>query len=185
MVGVSAEDSQWQAVANKLKHFPKLLGSFVGGETRAHTVLNGLHALAGRAKPQDFVMVHDAVRPCLRAEDIDRLIGAVKAHADGGLLALPVADTVKRVDGLKNVIETVSRANLWRALTPQMFSFQKLKHAIQESLIRGVDVTDEASAIEAVGDHPMVVAGHPDNIKITVPEDLPLAELFLRQQRRA
>ncbi len=184
LVGISADDAHWRDLAAKLAPLTKLLGTFAGGATRAQTVLNGLHLLQGRAQADDWVMVHDAVRPCLRASDLDRLIAAVKDHADGGLLALPVSDTVKRADETTRVVETVPRANLWRALTPQMFRLGKLRHALERALAEGADVTDEAAAIEAAGGRPMLVAGHPDNIKITVPEDLPLAELFLRQQRR-
>jgi 2-C-methyl-D-erythritol 4-phosphate cytidylyltransferase len=182
MVGLAADDDHWRRTAITA---PKLLGTFAGGATRAHTVLNGLTALAAHARADDWVMVHDAVRPCLRAGDVDRLIAEATTNPDGGLLALPVSDTVKRVDDSNHVIETVSRANLWRALTPQMFRLSRLEAALQQALAREVEVTDEASAVEAAGGRPVVVAGHPDNIKITMPEDLPLAELFLRQQRSA
>lgn len=183
-VGVAADDRHWSGLATELKHLSKLLGTFKGGATRAQTVFNGLRALAKHSKTDDWVLIHDAVRPCLRPADIDRLIAAVMGHADGGLLAVPVSDTVKRVDASGRVNETVVRADLWRALTPQLFRLDKLERALQQALARGADVTDEAAAIEAAGGHPLVVQGHPDNIKITVPEDLPLAELFLRQQGR-
>ena len=179
MVGVAADDEHWRRAAITL---PKLLGTFTGGATRAHTVLNGLAALAAHARMDDWVMVHDAVRPCLRQDDIDRLITVAMSNTDGGLLALPVSDTVKRVDSADKVVETVSRTNLWRALTPQMFRFDRLQVALQQALVRGAEVTDEASAIEAAGGRPVLVAGHADNIKITMPADLPLAELFLHQQ---
>jgi 2-C-methyl-D-erythritol 4-phosphate cytidylyltransferase len=119
LVGVSAEDRHWKDLELELR-LPKLLGTFPGGATRAHTVLNGLQALADRAQPDDWAMVHDAARPCLRTQDVDRLIDAVQAHADGGLLALPVSDTVKRTDAGRRVVQTVPRANLWRALTPRV-----------------------------------------------------------------
>lgn len=179
LVGLAPDDEHWQRAAI---HLPKLLGTFTGGGTRAQTVLNGLAALAAHARADDWVMVHDAVRPCLRADDVQRLIEGATASGDGGLLALPVSDTVKRVDGSSKVVETVARANLWRALTPQLFRVDRLETALRRALDRGVDATDEAAAIEADGGHPLVVAGHPDNIKITLPEDLPLAELFLRRQ---
>jgi 2-C-methyl-D-erythritol 4-phosphate cytidylyltransferase len=179
LVGVAADDTYWQPASIAA---PKLLGTYTGGATRAQTVLNGLRALAAHAAPDDWVMVHDAVRPCLRTGDVDALIAAATASAAGALLALPVSDTVKRVDGSNLVLETVARTNLWRALTPQMFRIDRLEAALRLGVARGVEITDEASAIEAAGGHPVVVAGHPDNIKITMPEDLPLAELFLRQQ---
>ncbi len=181
MVGLAVDDVHWaKAVATPAK----FLGSCIGGATRAHTVLNGLHALLQHAKPDDWVMVHDAVRPCLRLADVDRLIAAATAHTHGALLALPVSDTVKRVDESGQIVETVARANLWRALTPQMFRIDRLEQALQQSLARGAEITDEAAAIEVAGGRPVVVQGRPDNIKITVPEDLALAELFLKQQER-
>jgi 2-C-methyl-D-erythritol 4-phosphate cytidylyltransferase len=182
LVGLAPDDSHWSAASISL---PKLLGTYAGGATRAHTVLNGLQALAAHAAADDWVMVHDAVRPCLRLADLDALIAAALTSAGGALLALPVSDTVKRVDGSNLVLETVTRTNLWRALTPQMFRIDQLEAAVRTALARGVEITDEASAIEAAGGQPLTVAGHPDNIKITMPQDLPLAELFLHQQERA
>lgn len=109
LVGLAADDDHWRRAAIAL---PKLLGCFTGGATRAQTVLNGLAALAAHARSDDWVMVHDAVRPCLRIGDIERLIDAAGNSPDGGLLGLPVSDTVKRVDGTDRVLETVSRSNL-------------------------------------------------------------------------
>ena len=182
LVGVSDQDNHWQRLAPELGHLPRFLGSSPGGETRAHTVLNGLGKLANHAKLEDWVLVHDAVRPCVRHDDIDKLISAVD-EGDGGLLALPVSDTVKRVDGAGRIIETVNRQGLWRAATPQMFRIGKLKQALEKALSDGIEITDEASAIEAAGGHPRVVACHADNIKITLPDDLALAELYLKQQQ--
>ncbi|MBI3574930.1 MAG: 2-C-methyl-D-erythritol 4-phosphate cytidylyltransferase, partial [Gammaproteobacteria bacterium] len=131
-----------------------------------------------------WVLVHDAVRPCVRLSDIDALVSAVESGEDGGLLALPVADTVKRADEAGCVAETVSRAGLWRALTPQMFRIGALRMALEKSLSHSSEITDEAAAIEAAGGHPKLVTGHADNIKITLPGDLALAELFLKQQEK-
>ncbi len=185
LVGIAADDPHWSSQAGASAPWPRLLGTYPGGPTRAHTVLNGLGALAPHAAPTDWVLVHDAVRPCVRARDIDRLIDAATASEHGGLLALPMADTVKRADASDRVIETVPRARLWRALTPQMFRHAALQQALTQALQRHVEVTDEAMAIELAGGRPLLVAGHPDNIKITLPGDLPLAELFLRQQAGA
>jgi 2-C-methyl-D-erythritol 4-phosphate cytidylyltransferase len=182
LVGVSDQDSHWQRLASEWGCLPGFLGSSPGGETRAHTVLNGLGKLADHAKPEDWVLVHDAVRPCVRLDDIDKLISAVDA-VDGGLLALPILDTVKRVDNAGRIIETVNRKGLWRAATPQMFRIGKLQQALEKALDDGYEITDEASAIEAAGGHPYVVACHADNIKITLPDDLALAELYLKQQQ--
>lgn len=184
LIGLSAEDSYWPQIAGEAKRVPKFLGTYAGGATRAHTVLNGLRALAAHARDTDRVLVHDAVRPCVRLADIDALIGAVETDGDGGLLALPVADTVKRADEHLHVVETVARDGLWRALTPQMFRIRDLRAALERALARDLDITDEAAAIEAAGGHPRLVAGHADNIKITLPGDIALAELFLKRQEK-
>lgn len=183
LVGVAPDDQDWQQLATNLKRLPKFLGTSDGGVTRAHTVLNGLKALAKHAKPDDWVLVHDAVRPCVRRDDIDKLIAAVSAGEEGGLLAFPVADTVKRVDNAGRVLETISREGLWRAATPQMFRIDKLAQALEQAMKTGKEITDEASAIEAIGGQPRVVACHGDNIKITLPQDLALAELYMKQQQ--
>lgn len=183
MVGVSDQDHHWQSLAADLKRLPNFLGKYAGGETRAQTVLNGLKELIKHAKPEDWVLVHDAVRPCVRHVDIDKLIATVGKKEQGGLLAFPVSDTVKRVDNEGRVLETVKRTGLWRAATPQMFQIKNLTQALEKAMGKGSEITDEASAIEAAGGHPRVVACHLDNIKITLPEDIALAELYLKQQQ--
>lgn len=183
MAGVSDQDRHWQALIPVLANLPKFLGKYSGGETRAQTVLNGLKALSKHAKSDDWVLVHDAVRPCIRHADIDKLIAAVGNDREGGLLAFPVSDTVKRVDNEGCVVETVRREGLWRAATPQMFRIGALASALENALKQNSEITDEASAIEAAGGHPRVVACHADNIKITLSEDLALAELYLKQQQ--
>lgn len=179
LVGISEDDVYWPTLSGP---FPKLLGTYAGGIERARTVLNGLRRLGDHASADDWVLVHDAARPCVQHADIDTLLAAVAGHADGGLLALPVSDTLKRADRLGGVEETVPRHGLWRALTPQVFPFGVLQAALEKALHDGVEVTDEASAMEYAGAHPRLVHGHADNIKITVPEDLALAELYLRAQ---
>ena len=183
LVGVAADDQHWAAFESELKETPKMLGTFAGSDTRADTVLNGIGALTSYASSEDWVLVHDAARPCVRQADIHKLISEVQGHEDGGLLALPVSDTVKRTDDTRAILETVSRANLWRAVTPQLFPLERLSCALEQALSAGVVITDEAAAVEYVGGRPRVVAGHADNIKITVVEDLALAELFLKQQQ--
>ena len=183
MVGVSDQDRHWQTLVPMPSQHPKFLGEYPGGATRAHTVLNGLRALAEHAKPDDWVLVHDAVRPCVRHEDIDKLIVTVNDGQEGGLLAFSISDTVKRVDNNGHVLETVNREGLWRAATPQMFRIKSLTQALEKAMKQGSEITDEASAIEAADGHPRVVACNADNIKITLPEDLALAELYLRQQQ--
>lgn len=184
MVGISSGDRHWQAHETEAERLPKFLGTYPGGETRAHTVLNGLKALTAHAREADWVLVHDAVRPCVRLADIDALVNVIETNGDGGLLALPVADTVKRADESGCVRETVSREGLWRALTPQMFRIGALRSALERALAQGDEITDEAAAIEMASGHPRLVAGHADNIKITLPGDLALAELFLKQQEK-
>lgn len=179
---LAANDAYWPTLAVNL---PKLLAPAIGGAERALTVLNGLRALAAHTHVDDWVLVHDAVRPCVRPGDIDVLIARAGAHAVGGLLGLPVTDTVKRADADGRVLETVARRGLWRALTPQMFRIGALTDALTRALAAGVDITDEASAMEYAGHAPLMVAGHGDNIKVTVPADLPLAELYLKQQLEA
>jgi 2-C-methyl-D-erythritol 4-phosphate cytidylyltransferase len=181
--GVAREDQYWPSLAADLKRLPKFLGTCSGGETRADTVLNGLKELTKHAKPDDWVLVHDAVRPCVRQGDIDKLISAVSGGEEGGLLAFPVSDTVKRVDNAGRVKETVNREGLWRAATPQMFRIKTLTRALEKAMKTGKEITDEASAMEAAGGHPQLVACHTDNIKITLAEDLALAELYMKQQQ--
>jgi 2-C-methyl-D-erythritol 4-phosphate cytidylyltransferase len=183
LVGVAQDDQHWPSLVTDLKRLPKFLGTCPGGETRAHTVLNGLKELMKHAKPDDWVLVHDAVRPCVRQSDIDKLIATVNKGGEGGLLAFPVSDTVKRVDNAGRVLETVSREGLWRAATPQMFRIKALTHALEQAMKTGKEITDEASAMEAAGGHPHVVACHTDNIKITLADDLALAELYMKQQQ--
>ncbi|MCW8922387.1 MAG: 2-C-methyl-D-erythritol 4-phosphate cytidylyltransferase [Gammaproteobacteria bacterium] len=157
-----------------------------GGEERCDSVLNALNALAERKDfdaDNDWVLVHDAVRPCVRLDDIDRLIELSTASESGGLLALPVRDTMKRAGEARTVQATVDREGLWHALTPQLFPHKKLQAALIKALEEGVVVTDESSAMEHAGFAPKLVEGHEDNIKITRPNDLPLAELFIASQQ--
>jgi 2-C-methyl-D-erythritol 4-phosphate cytidylyltransferase len=181
VVGIAADDAFWPTLATEI---PNLLTTYVGGAERAQTVLNGLRALQPYAAPNDWVLVHDAARPCVRHADIETLLLAIAGHADGGLLALPLSDTVKRADHNGCSQETVARSGLWRALTPQVFRLTALRDALESAIAEGVEITDEASAMEYSGARPRLVPGHADNIKITVPADLALAELFLREQAR-
>ena len=155
-----------------------------GGKQRCHSVLNGLKCLQGKAQTEDWVLVHDAARPCVRQQDLHHLQEAVKGHAVGGLLGFPVHDTMKRADQEGLVEMTVDRRGLWHACTPQMFRYGMLRDALEQALADGYEVTDEASAIEHAGYRPLLVESHADNIKITQPADLPLAEFFLHQQGR-
>jgi 2-C-methyl-D-erythritol 4-phosphate cytidylyltransferase len=150
-----------------------------GGATRAASVLNGLNALKDDVEADDWVLVHDAARPCLGQVALDRLRTEVGNDAVGGLLALPVADTLKRADAAGRVVQTESRADLWAAQTPQMFRYRLLVEALALAGT-AAGVTDEASAIERAGRHPKLVMGDGRNLKVTYPQDLALAELILR-----
>ncbi len=183
-VGISKDDTDWPGIEAQLADLSNYSGSYTGGRERAQTVLNGLNSLANQADPQDWVLVHDAARPCVRQQDVDKLIAEVRqSGGEGGLLALAIADTVKRANDKQQVLETVDRKGLWRAQTPQMFRLGPLKMGLEQALDSGQEITDEASAMEFAGCRPLIVSGHADNIKITVPEDLALAEWYLQQQR--
>jgi 2-C-methyl-D-erythritol 4-phosphate cytidylyltransferase len=147
-----------------------------GGGTRRESVLNGLHAMRGWADDEDWVLVHDAARPGLTSALIDKLILALDDDPVGGLLAVPLADTLKLCGGQMRVEATVPRDRLWMAQTPQMFRYALLRRALECA----GEVTDEASAIEALGLQPKLVEGSMRNFKVTLPQDLPLAELFLK-----
>lgn len=181
VVGLASDDRHWP----KLKSIPaKLLSTYAGGPERAVTVLHGLRALAAYADPHDWVLVHDAVRPCLRSGDIAKLVDTVGEYPDGGLLGLPVTDTVKRADSDGRVIDTVARERLWRALTPQMFRVAALQQALERALRDNVAITDEATAVEYCGGRPLLVGGQADNIKITYAGDLALAEFYMHRQEQ-
>jgi 2-C-methyl-D-erythritol 4-phosphate cytidylyltransferase len=158
-----------------------------GGAERADSVCNALALIetrlvpaqpAGSAGVTEWALVHDAVRPCLSDADLDRLIATALASEHGALLAAPTRDTMKRVREAR-VVETVPRDDLWHALTPQMFPLAALRRALEGARAEGVAVTDESQAMERLGWRPAVVQGRADNIKITRPEDLALAALFL------
>ncbi len=154
-----------------------------GGAERCHSVLNALEALQGRAREEDTVLVHDAARPCVRPEDVVRLLQAVQGDEAGGLLGVPVRDSMKRAAG-DRVDHAVEREGLWHALTPQAFPWGVLRRALAAALAAGEQPTDEAAAVARTGLRPRLVEGHADNLKITRPEDLALAEFYLRRQEQ-
>jgi 2-C-methyl-D-erythritol 4-phosphate cytidylyltransferase len=171
-VVVSADDGQIDAAA------PRNGVSVLrcGGATRMESILNGLHAMAEAVRDDDWVLVHDAARPGLNSALIDKLIAEVGAHPVGGLLALPVVDTVKR--GAGAAVSTISRDGLWLAQTPQMFRYRLLRDALAAATDAAA-ITDDASAVEAMGHAPMLVEGHPRNLKVTLPRDIEIAEMYL------
>lgn len=179
VVALATDDGHWERLG--LDALAKVQVT-PGGAERCHSVLAALQRLATRAHPEDWVLVHDAARPCLRSTDVDRLIAAGTGHPVGALLGLPVRDTMKRADLGKQVVETVPRSGLWHALTPQMFRLGMLAEALSRSIAQGVLVTDEAEAMERAGLHPLLVEGHADNLKVTHPEDLAMAEALLRER---
>jgi len=147
-----------------------------GGATRMESIRNGLRALQGSLDGEDWILVHDAARPGLDAELIGRLIVETGEHPAGGLLALPVVDTVKR--SAAGALATVPRDNLWLAQTPQMFRYSLLCRAL-DAATDPAAVTDDASAVEALGLAPRLVEGHPRNLKVTLPADIRIAEMYL------
>lgn len=175
VVVISPDDEHWQwhdwsAWGERLRVLR------CGGASRAESVLNGLVEMSAWCGRDDWVLVHDAARPCLPAKALAALIDAVGADPVGGLLAVPVADTLKRADALGRVAATEPRAGLWQAQTPQMFRHGLLIGALREA---GGDVTDDASAVERAGLHPLLVEADSRNLKVTYPQDLQLAGLIL------
>jgi len=155
-----------------------------GGKERVDSVLNGLQVI----NDKEWVLVHDAARPCVTHDDIDKLIKQCLASNSGGILAAPVVDTMKlainnNANEATQVSKTIDRSSLWHAFTPQMFKTKELKQAIEEAQKKGLLITDESSAIESVGLPCLLVSGRIDNIKITRPEDLVLADFYLKQQQ--
>lgn len=181
IVPVAADDTRAAALAYRE---PSLLRFVAGGAERADSVLAGLEAIAAQAADDDWVLVHDVARPCVRLADIESLLAALVQHPVGGLLANRVRDTMKRGRG-DEVAETVPRDDLWHALTPQVFRFGLLRRALLTARAQGRTVTDEAQAVELLGEHPLLVEGARDNLKITWPEDLRMAEAFLSLQEGA
>lgn len=180
VVALASDDRWWPDTA--LAGHAKVI-RVDGGAERAASVMNGLAKLSEGASDNDWVLVHDAARPCLRAGDLSKLIDELAGDPVGGLLAVPVHDTVKRADDDGLVAETLPREQLWRAYTPQMFRFGLLRQSLAAALATGRAVTDDASAMEQAGWSPRLIAGHADNIKVTTPEDLPLAAFTLEQIR--
>jgi 2-C-methyl-D-erythritol 4-phosphate cytidylyltransferase len=161
----------------------KLVVLSCGGLTRADSVLNGLTAAKQKnlVDSNDWILVHDAARPCLTSIQLDKLINELSIDEVGGLLAVPVADTLKRSSNTENrVTHTESRENLWQAQTPQMFRYDLLTHALRSAA--NINVTDDAGAVEALGFHPKLVLGDAYNFKVTYPQDLALAELIIQKR---
>ncbi|TCS40730.1 IspD/TarI family cytidylyltransferase [Reinekea marinisedimentorum] len=179
-IGLSAEDAAGQAIAAGYDE----LEVFTAGGERFETVLNGLNHMLESVHPFDWVLVHDIARPCVQAIDIQRLIDTVLVTQMGGILCQPITDTVKQASSLQGIPKTIDRSTLCAAQTPQCFRVQELRDALRKALDDGVNVTDEASAIEHISQPMNLVVGSSDNIKLTHPEDAALVEFYLTQQGR-
>ena len=176
---VLAPDDPWWSRYDWSALGPKLETLRCGGATRAASVTNGLQAAAMVASDDDWVLVHDAARPCLSAAMLDALLAELADDPVGGILAVPVADTLKRADGEQRVAATEPRDGLWQAQTPQMFRYGLLEKALKNEM----SVTDEAGAIEALGLKPRLVRADSTNLKVTYPADLALAAMILRARK--
>ena len=178
VVALAADDAHWPPVASRLRS--SKIQTTVGGANRQDSVSNGLDFLAAQAAGDDWILVHDAARPCLNAADLTALLDVLARTGDaaGAVLAAPIVDTVKRE--LADQLETVDRRGLWRALTPQVFTFSQLRRALREASLAGIAATDEAQAIERLGLRAVLVPGSAFNIKVTRAEDLAAAEGILK-----
>ena len=187
VVALAPGDAHFTPVAARLERARAgVLGTAAGGVHRSASVRSALASLHGTVAAEDWVLVHDAARPCLPRADLEALLEGLAAHPLGGVLAVAVADTLKRAQGgadALQVAETVERARLWRALTPQMFRYGKLCAALDAAHAAGRLPSDEAQALEWQGEHPALVEGSAANLKITTPADLTLAAATLRAQR--
>ncbi len=183
-VVVSAQDGRIEQLYPPARLPEKLVLLRCGGDTRADSVANGLAALLRQrlAAASDRILVHDAARCCLPATALQRLIEQAAEHPVGGILALPVADTLKRSSQDGHIAATVARSGLWQAQTPQLFAAGLLQRALAAA---GAQVTDEASAVEALGLAPLLVPGDSRNLKMTLPEDGELVRLLLQAEQAA
>ena len=176
-IGEQDNIAQTLALANQEKvHF------CLGGSERVHSVLNALQYLSKIANDDDWVFVHDAARPCVSQSSLENLVQSAVDSEQSAILAIPVRDTLKQVETPPQISTTVDRSTLWQAQTPQIAKLGMLKNAIEQALAAGATITDEASALEFVGEQVNVVQGRSDNIKITYPDDLELARLILASQ---
>ena len=176
VVAVAADDTRWPAL--RVAGHPKVR-TVTGGAERRDSVAAGLAAVAAASgEPDPWILVHDAARPCVPRADLEALLDALRESPDGALRAAPVADTLKLDGGDGRVARTVPRERLWRALTPQAFRLRRLR----AGLAAAAAATDEASAVEALGDRPRLVAGATTNVKITRPTDLEFARRVLQEE---
>ena len=176
IVVVHPDDNNWKTLGLEADQKFKFVS---GGEERQHSVLNGLLALGDEATENDWVLVHDAVRPCVEISDIEKLISTLRPHNIGGLLGSTSNNTLKLVNKQQEVVVTIDRSNYWNALTPQMFRYGLLKEAMEKIIEEELVITDEAAAMEFMGHRPQIIEGSKFNIKITREQDLILAGMIL------
>ena len=181
VVPLSSEDNYWTSLTI-LQH--PLVHTIHGGANRAESVLSGLNYLVDKAHALDWVLVHDAARPCVTQSSIQKLCDELADSNVGGILAVPVSDTLKQITNKNEIQTTVDRGPLWQAQTPQLFRYKLLRDCLVQTLANNETITDESSAVELCGYKPQVVEGRNDNIKITRPDDLLLAEFILQQQEK-
>ncbi|MBU3084084.1 2-C-methyl-D-erythritol 4-phosphate cytidylyltransferase [Acinetobacter seifertii] len=179
VLAIGAQDTLASTLAFSEKHKAHFCN---GGAERVHSVLNALNYLLQIADENDWVLVHDAARPCVTFECLSALVKTAVETNQSAILAIPVRDTLKQVTKQHQIDKTVSRELLWQAQTPQISKIGMLKKAIETALKNNLTITDEASALESVGESVQVVMGRSDNIKITYPDDLELARLILQSQ---
>ncbi len=177
VVAIAKNDTHFKQ--SKFFNHPKLLATAVGGKERFHSVISALNSLKPFAKDNDWVLVHDAARPCVKATDVINLINQLKDNPTGGLLANRVVDTIKQAN-ITKVKKTLDRSNLWQAQTPQMYRFGVLSKALDNIINNDLNITDEASSIEALGLDSILVEASKSNLKITTSEDLELANFYLK-----
>ena len=175
LVALNPDDEFWQ----KLNFSHPKVKTINGGPERCNSVNSALEELSGRAENGDWILVHDAVRPCISDFDLNKIIEIVHDEDVGGLLACPILDTIKEVGDNLDVLKTIPREGLWSAMTPQIFRYELLKKALNAVLNSGRSVTDEAKAIELIGLTPKIIEGDKTNIKITHPSDMVLAESII------
>ena len=176
VVVLSPEDKHWRASSAIFDSLgARISAAYIGGQSRGESVANGLAHIEAEMAKDDWVMVHDAARPCIRTELVEQFIDELESDLVGGLLALPLADTIKLDDGDLRVAKTIPRDGIWRAQTPQMFRFGLLKNALRDFM----EATDESQAIESIGHRPKLVMGDSANLKVTYAPDLQLAGLLL------
>lgn len=181
VIAVSREDSVWRTLP--LSRHP-LISVVTGGQERSDSVRNALVFLREKVDSSDWILVHDVARPCVSIEDISRLFLQLENSAIGGILATPVSDTLKLIGQDLKIEKTEDRSKFWAALTPQMFRFDVLMEGVDYCLQNGIVPTDEAMALELIGYHPELVEARRDNIKITRPEDMAIAETILCWQHQ-